>query len=189
MNEQSQGMKHRLELFSDAVFAIIITVMLLELRVPESGGWSGWRPLLPALLAYAVTFVFLLLVWLAHDHMFSRLRVISRGMFWANGLALLVTSLIPLALRNFVNQPKDPAALALYLALAFIAFQCLTLMRLLANAEHGNDPGWAEWRRKRNRMATIGSLAQIGITALAFVSIPLAIGLYVALLGALIASL
>ncbi len=182
-------MKHRLELFSDAVFAIIITVMLLELRVPESSGWSGWRPLLPAFLAYAVTFVFLLVVWLAHDHMFSRVRVISPGMFWANGLCLLVSSLIPLALRNFVNQPRDPAALALYLALAFLSFQCLTLVRLLANAEHGNDPGWAEWRRKRNRMATIGSLIQIAIIGLAFVSVPLAIGLYVALLGVLIASL
>lgn len=182
-------MKHRLELFSDAVFAIIITVMLLELHVPQSGGWSGWRPLLPALLAYVVTFAFLLLVWLAHDHMFSRLRVISRGMFWANGLCLLMTSLIPLALRNFVNQPKDPAALALYLVVAFLAFQCLTLVRLLANREHANDPGWAEWRRKRNRLATAGSLIQIGITGLAFVSIPLAIGLYVALLGVLIASL
>ena len=161
----------------------------MELHVPESGGWSAWRPFLPGLLAYVVTFVFLLVVWLAHDHMFSRVRVISRGMFWANGLCLLVTSLIPLALRNFVNQPKDPAALALYLVLAFLAFQCLTLVRLLANREHGNDPGWAEWRHKRNRVATIGSLIQIAITALAFVSVPLAIGLYVALLGTLIASL
>ncbi len=68
-------MKHRLELFSDAVFAIIITVMLLELRVPESSGWSGWRPLLPGLLAYVVTFVFLLVVWLcARSHVFAAPR-------------------------------------------------------------------------------------------------------------------
>src|ERR1700759_4474782 len=107
MSQKREGMKHRRELFSDAVFAIIITVMLLELRVPESSGWSGWRPLIPALVADVVTFVFRLVVWLAHDHMFSRVRVISRGMFWANGLCLLVSSLIPLALRNFVNPPKD----------------------------------------------------------------------------------
>ena len=189
MSQQAEHMKHRLELFSDAVFAIIITVMLLELRIPETGGWSGWKPLLPGLLAYAVTFVFLLVVWLGHHHMFSRLRVISRGMYWANGFCLLLTSLIPLALHNFVSRPKDPTALVLYLALVFLAFQCLTVIRLLANAEHGNDPGWAAWRRKRNRVATLLSLLQLGIAATAFVSIPLAIGLYVALILAFIPTL
>jgi len=182
-------MKHRLTLFSDAVYAIIITLMVLDLRTPELAGWRGWWHLLPAAGGYLATFVLLLMIWLHHHHMFSRVREINRAMFWFNGAALFFTSLLPLTLRSIVEHPHDPAAYIVYQVVAWNAMTCMTWFRLTASKMHGSDPGWKEWTRKRNRVAAIGTLQAAVFCALTFVYLPAAIAIYLAMLIFIIVSI
>ena len=182
-------MKHRLTLFSDAVYAIIITLMVLDLRTPETPGWRGWWHLLPGVGGYSATFVLLLMIWLHHHHMFGRVREINRAMFWFNGAALFFASLLPLTLRSIIEHPRDPAAYIVYQVVAWNAMTCMTWFRLAASKIHGNDPGWKEWNRKRNRVAVIGTLQAAAFCGLLFVYLPAAIAIYLAMLIFLIVSI
>ena len=175
-------MKHQLTLFSDAVYAIIITLMVLDLRTPEVSGWRGWWHLLPAVGGYSATFALLLVIWLHHHHTFSRVREINRAMFWFNGTALFFASLLPLTLRSTIEHPHDPSAYIVYQVVAWNAMTCMTWFRLAASKVHGRDPGWKEWMRKRNRVAVIGTLQAVVFSALTFVYLPAAIAIYLAML-------
>jgi uncharacterized membrane protein len=175
-------MKHRLTLFSDAVYAIIITLMVLDLRTPETPGWHGWWNLLPAIGGYLATFVLLLVIWLHHHHVFLRLREFNRAMFWFNGAHLFFVSLLPLTLRSVIDHPRDPWGYIAYQAAAWNATTCMTWLRLAASKIHGSDPGWREWSRKRNRVVVIGTLQAAVFVALTFVYLPAAIAIFLAML-------
>jgi uncharacterized membrane protein len=182
-------MKHRLTLFSDGVYAIIITLMVLDLRTPEVPGWHGWWRLLPAAGGYLATFALLLVLWLHHYHVFLRLREINRAMFWFNGAHLFFVSLLPLTLRSIIEHPHDPAAYIVYQVVAWNAMTCMTWFRLAASRMHGSDPGWKEWTRKRNRVAAIGTLQAAVFCGLIFVYLPVAIAIYLAMLIFIIVSI
>jgi len=87
--------KTRLEAFSDAVIAIIMTVMVLELRVPHGVDWNSLRPMLPSFLTYVLSFVFLGIYWNNHHHMFHATERITGGVLWANLHLLFWLSLVP----------------------------------------------------------------------------------------------
>ena len=182
-------MKHRLTLFSDAVYAIIITLMVLDLRTPETPGWDGWWHLLPRLGGYSATFVLLLVIWLHHHHVFCRVREINRAMFWFNGSALFFSSLLPWTLRSIVEHPHDPTAYVVYQIVAWNAMTGMTWFRWSASKIHGRDPGWKEWSRKRNRVAAIGTLQAAVFCALTFIYLPAAIAIYIAMLIFIIVSI
>src|SRR5438477_4998516 len=76
--------KSRLEAFSDGVIAILITIMVLELRVPHGTDWTALEPLLPVLLTYLLSFVFLGIYWNNHHHLLHATTRISGGVLWAN---------------------------------------------------------------------------------------------------------
>jgi uncharacterized membrane protein len=182
-------MKHRLTLFSDGVYAIIITLMVLDLRTPEIPGWHGWWHLLPAACGYLATFALLLVLWLHHYHVFLRLREINRAMFWFNGAHLFFVSLLPLTLRSIIDHPHDPSAYIVYQVVAWNAMTCMTWFRLTASKMHGSDLGWKEWTRKRNRVAAIGTLQAAAFCGLIFVYLPAAIAIYLAMLIFVIVSI
>jgi uncharacterized membrane protein len=182
-------MKHRLTLFSDAVYAIIITLMVLDLRTPETAGWHGWWHLLHGIGGYAATFALLLVIWLHHHHVFGRVREINWGMFWFNGAALFFASLLPLTLRSVIEHPHDPAAYIVYQFVAWNAMISMAWFRLAASKMHGSDPGWKEWSRKRNRVAAIGTLQAAACCGLGLVYLPAAIAIYFAMLIFMIVSI
>ncbi len=74
----------RLEAFSDAEIAIAITIMVLELQVPEATGWEALRPLVPVFFAYALSFVNLGIYWNNHHHMLTVTERINGRILWAN---------------------------------------------------------------------------------------------------------
>jgi uncharacterized membrane protein len=77
--------KNRLEAFSDSVIAIIITIMVLELKVPEDAdGVAGLKPLLPVLLSYLLSFIYVGIYWNNHHHMFHSTKRVTGGILWAN---------------------------------------------------------------------------------------------------------
>jgi uncharacterized membrane protein len=106
--------KDRLEAFSDGVIAILITIMVLELRVPEDGSWSALREELPVLLAYVLSFVYLGIYWNNHHHMLSAVRRVSGLTLWANLHLLFWLSLVPFVTAWMSENHFPPAPTAVY---------------------------------------------------------------------------
>ncbi|HEV2644204.1 MAG TPA: TMEM175 family protein [Candidatus Elarobacter sp.] len=102
----------RLEAFSDGVLAIIITIMVLELRAPHSADIGALRPLLPAFLSYVLSFVYLGIYWNNHHHMLHMTHRVTGGILWANLHLLFWLSLIPFVTawmgeNNFASAPTS----------------------------------------------------------------------------------
>ncbi len=89
--------KTRLEAFSDAVLAIVITIMVLELKVPHDPSFSGLLPLVPVFLSYVLSFVYLGIYWNNHHHMLHIVKRVTGGILWANLHLLFWLSLFPFA--------------------------------------------------------------------------------------------
>src|SRR5215213_7180952 len=87
--------KTRLEAFSDGVIAILITIMVLELKVPHGTDWAAVRPTAFTLLLYLLSFIYLGIYWSNHHHMFHAAEHVSGGVLWANLHLLFWLSLVP----------------------------------------------------------------------------------------------
>jgi uncharacterized membrane protein len=131
--------KGRLEAFSDGVLAIIITIMVLELRVPHGADFVALKPLIPVFLSYVLSFVYIGIYWNNHHHMLHATQSVSGSILWANLHLLFWLSLIPAATGWMGENHFAPAPTALYgvpLLMAAIAY--LLLQRAIL-AKHGND--------------------------------------------------
>ena len=106
----------RLEAFSDGVIAIIITIMVLELRPPDGSGFDGLRPLIPKLLAYLLSFVLIAIYWNNHHHLFKLVERIDGGVMWANMALLFSLSLVPFATAWFGENTGTVAPVIVYIA-------------------------------------------------------------------------
>ena len=119
--------KGRLEAFSDGVIAIIITIMVLDLKVPHEGGWRALGPLIPVFLSYVLSFVFLGIYWSNHHHLFQAVQRIDGRILWANLHLLFWLSLTPFVTawmgENF--GPWPVAAYGVVLMLAAVAYYIL----------------------------------------------------------------
>src|SRR6201998_707658 len=87
--------KGRLEAFSDGVIAILITIMVLELRVPQGTDWSALQPIVPTLLSYLLSFILVGLYWNNHHHMLHTVDRVNGKILWANLHLLFWLSLVP----------------------------------------------------------------------------------------------
>ena len=106
--------KTRLEAFSDGVLAIIITIMVLELHVPEGGDFSALRPLLPILLCYVLSFVYVGIYWNNHHHLLHATKRINGSVLWANLHLLFWLSLFPFMTGWMGETSFAPHPSALY---------------------------------------------------------------------------
>lgn len=120
----------RLEAYSDGVIAIIITIMVLELRPPEGASLADLRPVLPVLLSYVLSFVFLSIYWNNHHHLLRATKRINGAIMWANVHLLFWLSLIPFTTSWLNEQAGETWPTALYginLLLAAVAYTILTM--------------------------------------------------------------
>ena len=106
--------KGRLEAFSDGVIAILITIMVLELKVPEGGNREALRPLLPVFLTYVLSFVYLGIYWNNHHHMLHATKRVNGKVLWANLHLLFWLSLIPFATGWMGGNYPAPLPAAVY---------------------------------------------------------------------------
>ena len=120
--------KGRLEAFSDGVMAIIITIMVLELRIPHGDTLNELRPLLPVFLSYILSFVYVGIYWNNHHHMLHATTTVTGAMLWANLHLLFWLSLFPFATGWMGENHFTPLPTALYgavLLMAAIAYYLL----------------------------------------------------------------
>jgi uncharacterized membrane protein len=87
--------KTRLEAFSDGVLAVIITIMVLEMKVPHGSDWEALQPLLPVFLSYVLSFIYIGIYWNNHHHMLHTVKRVNGSILWANSHLLFWLSLVP----------------------------------------------------------------------------------------------
>ena len=132
--------KGRLEAFSDGVIAIIITIMVLEMRVPHGTDLAALRPLWPVFLSYVLSFVYIAIYWNNHHHMLHVTERLNGSVLWANTHLLFWLSLIPFVTAWMGENHFAPAPTAVYgavLMMAGIAFWIL--VRAILATAIGND--------------------------------------------------
>lgn len=131
--------KNRLEAFSDGVLAIIITIMVLELKVPHGTTLSDLAPIYPYFVSYVLSFIYLGIYWNNHHHMLHTVKNVSGGILWANLHLLFWLSLVPFTTGWMAENHFAPLTLTLYgidLLMAAIAYFILQSMILKL---HGNE--------------------------------------------------
>ncbi len=135
--------KNRLEAFSDGVLAIVITIMVLELRAPHGEDLASLRPLLPVFLSYVLSFVYIAIYWNNHHHMFHTTNRVSAGVLWANLHLLFWLSLLPFATAwmGEAHAPVPTAAYGLVLLMAAIAYFVLQRAIIAHQGRDSSSPG------------------------------------------------
>jgi uncharacterized membrane protein len=135
--------KGRMEAFSDGVLAIIITIMVLELKPPQSADVTALGPLIPALLSYALSFVFIGIYWNNHHHLLQAAQRVNGAILWANMHLLFWLSLVPFV-TNWMGETHfsagPVAAYGVVLLMAGFAYYLLTRVLI---AHHGEESALA----------------------------------------------
>lgn len=131
--------KNRLEAFSDGVLAIIITIMVLEMKVPHGGSLESLKPLIPVFLSYILSFIYLGIYWNNHHHLMHTVKLIKGGVMWANMHLLFWLSLVPFVTGWMGENNFSTWTVVIYgfvLLMASIAYfilaKCLSII-------HGKD--------------------------------------------------
>jgi TMEM175 potassium channel family protein len=171
--------KGRLEAFTDAVIAIVMTIMVLDLRPPPGHEFGDLRPLVPKLLVYALSFTFLALYWNNHHHLMLVVEHIDGRVLWANMGLLFFLSLTPAATAWLGEHPADTAPVAVYgLVLLASAVAYFVLTRALLRLHKPDSP--LAVAIGSDRKGRLSAIAYVVALALAFVVPWAAIVIYVA---------
>ncbi|MCR4336684.1 MAG: TMEM175 family protein [Candidatus Omnitrophica bacterium] len=133
---------HRLDAFSDGVFAIVITLLVLELRIPEVTGEHlshelkhGLKELLPKFISFVVSFLYISIYWINHQQLFHLIKKFDRGIFWLNSLFLMCLTFIPFPTALIGSYPHERIAVIFYgvammaTALSFVLMKMYILSR------------------------------------------------------------
>jgi uncharacterized membrane protein len=133
--------KNRLEAFSDGVIAIIITIMVLEMKVPHGAALSDLRPILPTFLSYVLSYVNVGIYWSNHHHMLHAVRHVTGGVLWANLLLLFWLSLMPFTTGWMGENHFAALPTAVYGAVLLLAAHSYVLLqRAIIRADGPESP-------------------------------------------------
>lgn len=129
---------NRLEAFSDGVLAIVITIMVLEMHIPEGSSWNDLKLVLPKFTSYLLSFVYLGIYWNNHHHLFQAIQKVNGKVLWANLFLLFTLSLIPFSTAWMGENHFDKNPVILYgvnLLLCAIAFLALEKTSALSDGK------------------------------------------------------
>jgi uncharacterized membrane protein len=168
----------RLEAFSDGVLAIIITIMVLELKVPHAVELAALKPVLPVLLSYVLSFIYLGIYWNNHHHLFQATKEVSGGILWANLHLLFWLSLFPFTTAWMGENHLAAIPTAIYGFVLLMAAIAYYVLQRTIIAKEGRESLLAQavgkdWKGKLSPLFYLAALP------LAFVSPWIAGGLYV----------
>ncbi len=168
----------RLEAFSDGVLAIIITIMVLELKVPHAVELAALKPVLPVLLSYVLSFIYLGIYWNNHHHLFQATEEVSGGILWANLHLLFWLSLFPFTTAWMGENHLAAIPTAIYGFVLLMAAIAYYVLQRTIIAKEGRESLLAQavgrdWKGK------LSPLLYLAAIPLAFVSPLIAGGLYV----------
>jgi uncharacterized membrane protein len=170
--------KNRLEAFSDGVIAILITIMVLELKVPHGTDWQALTTMLPVLVTYVLSFVYLAIYWNNHHHMLHATQHVNGPILWANNHLLFWLSLIPFVTTWMGENHSAPVPTAAYGIVMVMAAVSYTLLQATILSNHAPDSALAravgrDWKGKLSMVLYVAAIA------LAFVNQWLSDALYI----------
>lgn len=164
---------NRIEAFSDGVIAIILTVMVLELKVPSVATVLALKATVPAMLSYALSFVIIAIMWVNHHHLMHLAKHATAGLLWANNNLLFWMSLIPFVTAYMGQTHGAPLAVATYGAVLSLAAAGFTLLRYVVTLGHRGNAKLGEQNRRALRKSLLANLLYASSVPLAFVSVNL----------------
>jgi uncharacterized membrane protein len=169
--------KTRLEAFSDGVIAIIITIMVLELKIPHGESIEALRLLLPVFVSYAFSFIFVGIYWNNHHHLMHTVQKVSASVLWANLHLLFWLSLVPFVTGWMGEHSLDPWPVAIYgVVLVCCGFAYFVLTRALLATHDSQSPlALALGKDIKGKMSLVIYLVAI---PLAFTQVWIAYALY-----------
>src|SRR3954469_10649917 len=156
--------KNRLEAFSDGVLAIIITIMVLELKVPHGSDLAALEPLLPVFLSYVLSFIYVAIYWNNHHHLLKAAPGINAGIMWSNLHLLFWLSLFPFVTGWMGENHFAAGPSALYGVVLFCAAMAYALLQYLILKSHDGRSAMAEaigsdWKGKLSPILYLGGVA------------------------------
>jgi uncharacterized membrane protein len=148
----------RLEAFSDGVIAVIITIMVLELKVPAQKGLSGLTAILPTLFVYLLSFTFIGIYWVNHDHLLKRIDTPDKLTLYANLGFLFCLSLLPFFTSYMLEEKADGSSVAVYAASMVVTGFSFFLLRMAVarNLRFFGDLRAEDRQAQRKHLASLG---------------------------------
>jgi uncharacterized membrane protein len=168
MSEMSTS---RLEAFSDGVIAIIITIMVLDLRAPAQPTFAALAKVAPVFLSYALSFLVAAIMWVNHHHLVHAVRSVTARLLWSNLYLLFWMSLIPFVTDYAGKNYHEPMAVALY---GLDLFMCSTgyyFLRMELIRQSGHDTAMREYHQGINRKGAFASALYLLSVPLAYASV------------------
>ena len=170
--------KERLGAFSDGVIAILITIMVLELKVPHGADWSALSKLAPIFLSYVLSFVYIAIYWHNHHHLLHACRRVNGAILWANTFLLFWLSLVPFATGWMGENHFAPKPVALYgVALLMPAISYYILQTIMVRSGAIDPKVVAAFGRDRKGRLSVA--AYVAGIALTFVSPWISLAIYI----------
>lgn len=165
----------RLEAFSDGVIAIIITIMVLELKAPHDIGVGGLMRLLPVFLSYVLSFISVAIYWVNHHHLIHLAQKVDGKILWANINLLFWMSLIPWATAYLGSNYKDSLAVALYAVVAAACGASFYLLRSAISCHHRENEKLHALHCRMGRKNLLALAIYVTAIPMAWVSVPVAL--------------
>ncbi len=131
--------KGRIEAFSDGVLAIIVTIMVLELKIPHGNSWSDLLALWPKFSSYILSFLMIIIYWNNHHHVFQTVEKVNGKILWTNGLLLFFLSRVPFGTAWMGESHFDSTPVAFIGIIFLLAGSSYQLLTKFIINEHGQD--------------------------------------------------
>ena len=159
----------RLSAFSDAVFAVIITILVLELKPPRSASFAALVSLWPTAVSYAVSYLFIAIVWVNHHHLFRYADVATSRLIWANFAHLFTVSLIPFSTAWIAQTDLAAVPVSLYAGVFVLVNATYNLLWMEAiDRSQSNLPPRAQMMMRIRSLVTLGLFALAAVVALKY---------------------
>ncbi|HVX27346.1 MAG TPA: TMEM175 family protein [Parafilimonas sp.] len=171
--------KTRLEAFSDGVLAIIITIMVLELKIPHGADLNALRSVSPVLFTYVLSFVYIGIYWNNHHHLLHVVKHISGGIMWANLNLLFWLSLIPFDTAWMGENHTQPFPVAFYALLLDLCGLAYTILQKMIEACHKDQPQLKQIMKHQKKKGIISLIIYTAAIPLAYVNTYISILLFV----------
>ncbi|SDY82920.1 Uncharacterized membrane protein [Nitrosomonas sp. Nm33] len=169
----------RLQSFSDGVIAIIITIMVLELKAPNEPSLRGLLAVAPVFFSYVLSFVLLILMWVAHHYLLHPIRLVDRPLLWANSNLLFWMSLILFATAYLGQNPVEPFAVALYSVVLACVIGSFALLRQVVFRQLVHNQDLARHHAAIQLQNLIATAEYLLAVPLAYVSLYLSYAIFV----------
>jgi uncharacterized membrane protein len=172
MSDKAQN-SDRLGAFSDAVFAVIITILVLELKPPSSPTWEALGSLWPSAVSYAVSYLFIAIVWINHHHLLGYADVATPRLIWGNFAHLFSVSLVPFSTAWIAGSRLAAIPVALYAAV-FVLVNATYLVLCWETMDKSQAEGVTIRKRQTMRIRSTVTLGIFAIAAIVALKYPIA---------------